>query len=178
MAGPANLPPRRLPDDFALAVACCRWAFSGEGADEVRRLAGAVDWAGFLAACRRHRVQGLAAHSLTKLGIAPPPAVQLALNGDARAIADQGLRAAAESARLAEAFRAAGVPLLFLKGLTVGQLAYGNPYLKMGWDIDLLIGPEDLSTAGGVIGALGYRLSVPKQIRDLARWHRSWKESI
>ena len=57
MAQPASMPaPRRLPDDFALAVACCRWTFSGEGAEDVRRLAEAVDWGELLATCRRHRV--------------------------------------------------------------------------------------------------------------------------
>ena len=179
MSGVVSIQPqRKLPDEFALAVASCRWAFSGEGAEEVRRLAVAVDWGKFLATCRRHRVQGLAAHALAILDIALPGPVHVALGGDARAIADQGLRAARESARLDEAFRAAGVPLLFLKGLAVGQLAYGNPFLKMGWDIDLLVIPGDLSRAATVLGELGYRLSTPSAGDRLARWHRSWKESI
>lgn len=178
MSGAVNIQPQqRLPDEFALAAACCRWVFSGEAA-EVQRLAGAVNWVKFLAACRRHRVQGLAAHALAKLDISLPAPVQIALDGDARAIADQGLRAARESARLAEAFRAVDIPLLFLKGLTVGQIAYGNSFLKMGWDIDLLVAPEDLSHAVAVLVDLGYRVSVPTDAGRLARWHRSWKESI
>ena len=179
MAQPASMPaPRRLPKDFALAVACCRWTFSGEGAEDVRRLAEAVDWGDLLATCRRHRVQGLVAHALAIVDVAIPAPVHVALGGDARAIADQGLRAAHESARLAKAFGAAGLPLLFIKGLTVGKLAYDNPFVKMGWDIDLLVAPADLAAAAGVLGELGYQLSTPGNARQLARWHESWKESI
>ena len=171
-------PHRRLPAEFALAVACCRWAYSGEGSAEIRRLARHVDWGGFLASCRRHRVQGLAAHALAKLDVAPPAPVQITLAGDARAIADQGLRAARESARLASAFGDARVRLLFLKGLTIGRLAYDNPFVKMGWDIDLLVAPDDLLPAAAVLGELGYTLAIPNDAELLSHWHRSWKESI
>src|SRR5215213_2901899 len=158
MSRPATIQPhRRLPDDFALAVACCRWAYAGDGAQEVRGLAGTVDWGKFLATCRRHRVQGLASHALSMLDVALPAPVHVALAGDARSIADQGLRAALESARLAAAFHKAGVPLLFLKGLTIGKLAYGNPFVKMGCDIDLLVAPDDLSPATAVLAELGYK---------------------
>src|SRR5215218_1661581 len=140
MTRPASYQPRpKLPIEFALAVACCRWTYSEEGGDEVRRLAGQVDWGRFLNACRRHRVQGLAWQALHGLEIVLPAPVRIALAADARVVVDQGLRAARESARLSYAFNAAGIPLLFLKGLTLGKLAYGNPFLKMGWDIDVLV---------------------------------------
>ena len=159
-------------------MACCRWAYSGDDAEAVRRLAGSADWGEFLTACRRHRVQGLAWHALSKLGIYLPSPVQIVLAGDARSIAEQGLQSASESARLAAAFQAAGIPLLFLKGLTVGKLAYDNPFVKMGWDIDLLVAPEDLSRSADLLGELGYGLSIPAEPVRLARWHQSWKESI
>jgi hypothetical protein len=133
MSRPATYQPRpALPTEFALAVACCSWTYSGQGADDVLRYAGAADWGEFLKACRRHRVQGLAWHALSGLGLTLPAPVQIALAGDARAVAGHGLRAARESARLWDAFRAAGMPLLFLKGLTLGKLAYGDPFLGAG----------------------------------------------
>ena len=179
MTGPFDLQPRRvLPADFALAVACCRWTYSGVGEETIRRLAKGIDWGRFLATCRRHRIQGLAAHALAVLDVAMPRPVHIALGGDARAIAEQGLVAARESARLAESFRDAQLPLLFLKGLTVGKLAYDNPFLKMGWDIDVLVAPEDLQAAAAVLGGLGYTLSIPRDPGVLVDWHQSWKESI
>jgi hypothetical protein len=179
MTSPASYQQRpKLPTEFALMVACCRWTWSTEGADEVRGLAGAVDWGAFLRACRRHRVQGLAWHALTGLNVALPAPVQVALGGDARAIAEHGLRAAKESARLASAFFAAGLRLLFLKGLTLGRLAYSNPFLKMGWDIDLLVEPADLASAASILGQLNYKLDTPRDTSLLLRWHGSRKESI
>ena len=179
MTSPTSYQPsRKLPTEFAMAAACCRWTYSGEDADEVRTLAKAVDWGAFLHICRRHRVQGLACHALSGLQVALPAPVQIALAGDARRIADQGLRAARESARLASAFQAAGVPLLFLKGLPVGKLAYGNPFLKMSSDIDVLVHPSDVARAATVFGELKYGLDLPSEPSSLVRWHGSRKESV
>ena len=179
MTSPASYQPRPgLPTEFALAAACCRWAYSGEGETEVRRLAETVDWGEFLKACRRHRMQGLAWQALRALKVAPPAPVRIALAGDARAVAEHGLRAARESARLADAFRAAGLPLLFLKGLAVGKLAYGNPFVKMGWDVDVLVLPADVGRAAGLLHELGYALAVPGSADRLERWHRHRNQSI
>lgn len=179
MTSPVNYQPsRKLPTEFAMAAACCRWTYSGEDAEGVREFAATADWAAFLLTNRRHRVQGLAWHALSGLQVVLPAPVQIALSGDARTIADHGLRAARESARLAAAFHAAGVPMLFLKGLPVGKLAYGNPFLKMSSDIDLLVHPADVAPAASLIGELGYRLEIPGEGSSLLRWHGSRKESV
>lgn len=167
-----------LPTEFALAIACCRWTCSGECEGEARRLAESADWGEFLEVCRRHRVQGLAWQALSGLKIALPAPVRIALAGDARAIAEHGLRAARESARLAGAFQDARLPLLFLKGLTLGKLAYRNPFLKMAWDVDLLVRPEDVVAAGQVLGSLGYELELPRDVATLTRWHARRNQSV
>ena len=168
----------KLPTEFALMVACCRWSYSTQGAEGIRALANKVDWGKFLSACRRHRVQGLAWHALDALDVILPAPVQVAFAGDARAIAGQGLRAAGESARLADAFDASGVPLLFLKGLTLGKLAYGNPFLKMGWDVDVLVRPTDVVAAARLLAKLGYELQMPRDSNLLARWHATHNQSV
>jgi len=170
-------PRLKLPTEFALAASCCRWAYSGEGAEELRRAAQSADWGKFLETCRRHRVQGLAWQALSSLKIPVLAPVTVALEADARHIAEQGLRSARESVRLAETFSSAGVPLLFLKGLTLGALAYGDPFLKMGWDIDLLVLPHDVGRAATLLEELGYRLHMPRRRFHLTRWHASRKES-
>jgi hypothetical protein len=178
MASPATIQPhRKLPNEFALVVACCRWAFSSEGADEVRELAASVDWSEFAQTCRRHRVQGLGWHALNHLKVDLPAPAQIALAADARAVADQGLRAAEASARVAEMFKAEGVPLLFLKGLTLAKLVYGNPFVKMGSDIDILVDPGNVAAAAALLGRLGYRLDWPRDPSSLEHWHASRKES-
>lgn len=171
-------PPPDLPAEFRLTLACCRWAYAGDSADAVKELAARADWARFLAACRRHRVQGLAWHALSGLRVPVPAPAELALAGDARSIVEQGLRSGHESARLLSAFKGRGVPLMFLKGLPLARLAYGNPFLKMSADIDLLVMPEDVASSAALLRQLGYRLETPRDAGALLRWHRLWKESI
>lgn len=96
------------------------------------------------------------------------------------AIIEANLRAAAECDRLRGQFDHAGVDLLFLKGLTVAGLAYPNPFLKMGWDIDVLVEPQAVGTAISLLRASGYQPAIPASASDaqLKRWHESRKESV
>ena len=68
---------------------------------------------------------------------------------------------AAESVRLRRRFEAAGVEVLFLKGAALGQLAYGDPGLKQGRDIDLLVSPLDAEPALRLLCAEGYQIIAP-----------------
>ena len=167
-----------LPIEFRLAIACCGWAFSGEDAAHVRELSGGVNWGAFLATCRRHRVQGLAWHALHKLDVPVPGPVRVALAGDARAISEHGLKAAREAARLADAFRAADIAMIFLKGLAVSKLAYGDPFLKMSSDIDILVQAHELAPAAALLVRLGCRLIEPADAAALLRWHSLRKDSV
>jgi hypothetical protein len=88
------------------------------------------------------------------------------------------LRAAAESRRFKEAFAAAGVPILFLKGQALGKLAYGDPFVKMSWDLDVLVAPGDVPKAAAVLGRLRFELATPRHASGLARWHAMHKESV
>lgn len=169
-----------LPTEFRLAVACCRWAFSGTGADMIVRCARGVDWQRFVAVARRHRIEGLVWHSLDSIGVAVPGAMAQNLSASARSIADDGLRAAAESARLLQAFDAAQIDLLFIKGLTVGKLAYRNPFLKMSWDLDVLVPLARIGDTAALLEKIGYWPALPAaaEPRKLAAWHRRFKESV
>ncbi len=169
------------PREFALAVECCRWAFAGGDKGAIDALAKAIDWKLFLAVVRRHRVEGLVWHSLARLAIALPEDLARILADDARRIAEHGLRCAGEMARLSRAFETARIPLLFIKGVTLGKLAYANPFLKMGWDIDLLIPDARVAAAAAALQRSGYRLGNPAvepQSAAFKRWHRKRKESV
>ena len=170
---------RPLPPEFALAVACCRWPPSPERDRRVREAANGVDWALLLAVARRHRVEGLVHHALTGAGVSPPPGVAKELAADAGRIARQNLIFAGESVRLHARLVAAGVPVLFFKGVTLARLAYGSLALKMGRDIDLVVPPERLDSAASVLEEAGYAMTVPEPPADratLAFWHEHWKE--
>ena len=170
-----------LSPELGLLANCCRRCFLGIRApDELPERAN-VDWHHVLALARFHRVQGLVFHSLNLVHSIVPEEVLTALGSDASTIAATNLQVAAECRGLREEFRAARISMLFLKGLTLGALAYGNPSLKAAVDVDLLIDPADLAAAAKLLLDRGYRLAIPNapaEEASLQRWHSSSKESV
>jgi len=92
---------------------------------------------------------------------------------DANGVAERNLRSTAESGRLLKSFSKAGLETLFLKGLTLSVLAYGDPFAKEGSDIDLLVDADAVKEAAALLEELGYRPSVPEGASRgaIARWH-------
>jgi hypothetical protein len=111
---------------FALLCACCRWPASGETIAEIREASADVDWGLFDQAVRRHRVDALVSNALGHADVSLPPELLSTLRARAFETARQNLALAAESYRLLTAFQFAGIPLLFIKGLTLAKLAYGS----------------------------------------------------
>jgi hypothetical protein len=106
-----------------------------------------------------------------------PGPVAEALAADSVSIGIANLRAALESKDLLARFERAAIPLIFLKGLTVGALAYSNPMLKMGWDIDILVNDKDVVRAADLLRERGYERVIPAR-GDLRSWHNRRKESV
>ena len=123
-------------------------------------------------------MQGLVQRCVRELPVPVPGEYAASLSADAAAIAEQNLRAARQSALLIEAFTAAEIPLIFVKGLTLGKLAYGDPFVKMSQDIDLLVPAASIADAAKVLDQLGYHLEIPRRSAQLERWHRQRKESV
>ena len=168
--------------EFAQLLKCCHAGMTSDLRLRTSlQISRGVDWARFLNLARRHRVQGLVWRSLQELRGRVPVAVAEALAKDATANATHGLNDAAESARLLTAFRSAGVAVIYLKGLALAQLAYGNPFVKMGWDIDILIQSKQLARAETLLLGAGYEMVTPTPDRRpnrLQRWHQTHKESV
>ena len=168
-----------MSEAFDLLVECCRHSFAGDGQPRIDQMAATADWSLVLRLCRRHRVEALVWDALIGTDSVPADAAA-ALRADAIATTDHNLRSAAECARLAEAFGDRDIPLLFLKGLTLAALAYPTPFLKMGWDIDILVAPDRVEESAALLHALGYTAVLPETDRfdRIVQWHRSRKESI
>jgi hypothetical protein len=110
-----------------------------------------------------------------------PPEIEREMANDASAIAVDNLRAVVECRTLLHVLERAGVSVLFVKGLTLGALAYGTATIKAAVDIDLLISPENLPKAASVLRNSKYALMEPSGGFDphaLARWHKIKKESL
>ena len=163
--------------EFKLLLACCRCSYAQGAAEEVHRWSRHVDWPVFLRLARRHRVQSLVAQALYKAERAPPQSVAAGIANDAAEIAETNLRSAAECLRLLERFDERSIPLLFVKGLTLSALAYGDPFAKMSADIDILISPADVQGSADILRELRYDPVVPPPWKNLSNWHRRNKES-
>lgn len=128
---------------------------------------------------RRHRISGLLSQRLSPLADRVPPTVSRLLREDREASTAVNLQAALACRALAHALaQEAPLPFLFIKGLTLSSLAYGDPFLKVSNDIDLLVLPEDVSRAAAILARLGYRPIEPGSAADIPRWHRRMKESV
>lgn len=170
---------RLLTCEFRLLVESCRWSFAGGDIEPIRQLAEAVDWLSFVALSRRHRVQGLVWNCLRNLDRQIPAATAAALSEDASAIAQRNLRAAHLCQSLLSAFEGAGIPTIFLKGLTLSKLAYGDPFLKMGWDVDLLVPAHAVEAAAAELLRLKLQLVIPStEPIAIPKWHKRHKESV
>jgi hypothetical protein len=172
----------KLPNEFELVAACCRWPPT-PARDEAVLAAAALplDWGLVARIAERHRVQGLVWNALRQAEVAVPVETRDALQAAAARIARQNLDLTAESLRLATRLEEAGIRFLFVKGVALGALVYGSIGPKMGWDIDLLVPLPAVEEAAAVLEAAGYRLDLPAGARArqrLALFHRHWKESV
>jgi hypothetical protein len=151
-----------LSHEFLLLAACCVWPPSSRRTAAIRRAVGeTIDWEEFLRLTERHRVAGLAHHGLSTGKINPPPAIAQTLAREATRIAGQNLAHAAEMRRLQRLFDNAGAPVCFVKGVSLGLLAYGSLGLKHGKDIDILVPAASAELALNLLEKAGYRLCPP-----------------
>lgn len=162
--------------EFQLIVAACAVSVDERQLETPPRT---IRWDRFLALAGRHRVQALCWDALKPLEDMPR-AIAAELQAQGREIIVANLRAAAESRRLLREFEDAGIKLLFLKGLTLGALAYRNSLSKMSVDIDLLVDPGQRLGACRLLRLAGYAVTQPAAASDadLARWHNVHKESV
>ena len=165
--------------EFKLLLECCRRSFTADADSGIRRWSEHVDWNRFLRLARRHRVQGLVAQALYRSGGTPPTAIATEISDDAAAIAQANLRAFDECVELAKLFHEASIPILFVKGLSLSALAYGDPFVKMSADLDILVEPSEIEAAATILRDRGYHQVVPADpCADIGKWHGRHKESI
>jgi hypothetical protein len=173
----ANAPP-----EFFIAAACSRWPPSESRSNSIRVAAKTpVDWARFLRIVDRHRIWGLAREGLTRAGVAPPAEIDSALAAKVSAVSRRNLVLAAETSRLCRLFREATLPAVFVKGVTLSALAYGDIAIKHSRDIDILVSPARVMEARAVLERAGYALKHPlpalteSQLELLLRHGREWE---
>ncbi|HEU0044531.1 nucleotidyltransferase family protein [Sphingomonas sp.] len=172
--------PRPRSAEFALLLACCRWPLSAAACGDIKARSAEIDWPRLSRLAARHRVEGMVWKALTAASVEVPAPARAELSAAAARIAHQNLALAAESIQLLRRLEQVGLSPLFVKGISLGKLVYGDIGRKAGWDIDLLVAPSDLHQAAAVLGTRGYTLTIPSNANpeDLTRWHQREKESV
>jgi hypothetical protein len=168
----------RMSAELRFIVDCCRWNFRGSEPAQLVQLPDGLDWPALDRLAHFHRVHGLVWNALEPLAPHLPDALAEGLATDARTLLATNLQTALECLRLLRAFQAGGIPLLFVKGLTVAALAYRAPLMKAAWDVDILVPPHQLIEAATLLKTLGYRIVTPVSDEKLVRWHKAHKDSL
>lgn len=152
-------------DRFSRLVAALAWGQD----DAVRRVLADCrsDWPALHALAVRHRLAGWLHLSLEAAGGLPsvPEEVANALKQTRLRQWLKNERLLDETARLRDAFAAAGVGALFFKGPLFAERVYGRLEARAVSDIDVLVGaageidavPDVLGAAAEVLGSAGYR---------------------
>lgn len=153
----------RYPPHEQLLLLCARAQMGEQAGARARQLMeGELDWeAAWQAACR-HSVAPLVAHSLRRLdGEAQvPPGVMYRFT---RAYHHSALHHALRAetlARMLDALHAAAIPVLVLKGTGLAYTVYHDPALRVCGDVDLLVRPDDLSSAQAVLSDMSQDFMV------------------
>lgn len=155
-----------LSPELLLTAACCRWPPSAARETAVREAAAAVDWDRFERVVARNRVTAIVRDGLRRAGVVPPPALERRFAAAAATAGRTALVMAHEHLRLQTVFDQAGVPAVFMKGSSLGILAYGDLGVKESWDIDLLTTPQTAVAARRLLEASGYEMTLPANFDD------------
>lgn len=135
------------------------------------------DWPGLETLAAYHRVSGLFLRGAANAGVrVPDRAVADALTQMRQRDAVRGLRQLDAMQRVTAALDAAGIPSLVLKGLPLGQRAYGDSFVKSSIDVDLLVREEVFAAAADVLRTLGWRRVMPAFRETPMR--RRWYDSV
>lgn len=146
-----------------------------------RAAAGIEDWEELVAVARRHRVEGLVHDGLVRSGVSVPPEAAEPLAAEARRIARENLRFAAESMRIARDLEEAGIRYAFVKGLTLNMLAFGTLAVKKSVDVDIFVDPARYLDATALIKAAAYGCAYPgrgSSDAELLDWAARHKHTV
>jgi hypothetical protein len=122
-----------------------------------------------MALVTRHRIPGLADAALRDAGIVPGDQAQV-LAAAALHLRWQNRKAAAETIRVQALLQAQGILTVVFKGAALAQLAYGSLDTKHSCDVDLLLSPDKVRAAAGLLMAAGYRLVRPAAALNDGQW--------
>jgi hypothetical protein len=117
---------------------------------------GIARWEELPGAAEAHGLAPLVEAHLAAAGVAMPVAVRQRLFGLAGLHREANAVRVGVLAEILDAFDAARIPVLVLKGAALGHILYASPRLRPLSDVDLLVEPALVSRAQATLAALGF----------------------
>jgi hypothetical protein len=159
--------------EFRLLCLALRTPDDASGEDALREAAvSSIDWDAIVAGARRHRVAPRLVAGLQGCATVPAPVFDQ-IKRQAAVAVRRSLGQITEVGLLHEAFAAAGIRVLFLKGVVLSAQLFGDGARRDARDIDVLAEPGKFGAAAELIERLGYRCHEyarsPRQRRHYAR---------
>ncbi len=154
----ASVLPEDVPPEFRVLLSACRVFLGTEEPARLEALLGqGPDWDRLLALASRHGVMPLLYRSLGKIDRKVVPQEWLArLRAIYMQNAAKNIKMTMELLRILDALKEAGIKAVPLKGPVLAQQLYGDVALRQFSDLDILVAPEDVKNAQGVIKKKGY----------------------
>ena len=137
--------------------------------DKARLKAGSIidrsiDWQAFIRHMQFHRLTAPVYENLKLYFAARVPCRPLmAIKAMYRTHIMNGLKNMTQVIRLASAFEAGGIPVLFCKGVSLSMRLYQNPLARHAGDIDMLIPATQVHAAHILLISMGYRRVEPPE---------------
>jgi hypothetical protein len=161
------------PED-ELCLLLARAQLSPEAREQtLSLLAGPLQWSRLLERARRYGIFPLLYAGLRTLGFpGVPDNIRSEWTKVFRFNAIQNELLAGELARILQLLGDAGIPVMPLKGIALGESLYGDPALRVCADIDVLVPPQHAIEAFHIVVASGYQpeFTQPRLLDLVARY--------
>jgi hypothetical protein len=162
--------PSRFSPEFQLACACCRVRPNDADKAAIQRLLPQIDVPAFLQlVLRRHRIGPLTLNALKQVPAEwLPEGLMAPLTADAQANRHKAMRSVRTHVLLDRWFRAASIPWMPFKGISVALRYYGDVSLRQVNDLDIWVPQDRLEDARRVLGENGFAWDPCETAWDLA----------
>ncbi len=119
------------------------------------------NWDYFITLIQQHQLTPLIFPYLSKNRNNIPTAAYDRIRSIRQQNAQKALAHVEQTIRLQSLFNKEGIPALFLKGVVLSQILYGDPLLKNSIDIDILVPLKHIRQAAELLQKQGYRMIYP-----------------
>jgi hypothetical protein len=118
-----------------------------------------VNWSHLLELAEFHEMMPLVYHNLTRNGFIAqiPKSCSKKLKETYNSSLFRNVLLSTELETVLAAFKNKGIAVIVVKGTVLAEQLYGNPGLRIVGDMDILVRPESLPSAGLLLEELGYR---------------------